>query len=209
MDALAAFLDELRAAGSAVDGPAPSHALQVLFRDGTMPAAPAPFRRPGRRAVVRVAVAGAVGAVAFGGLGVAGALPAPVQAKVANIADFVGVNLPDGNPGHGGEPPSAPPAGDTPSKRHDPGNVDEQHKSDNAPTQGDDRADNGRRVGPDGSIPSTSVPEPRARDDKGGPSTEGPRNGLHRGWTQLPPSTTDTNSPGASNTAQNNRGGTN
>ena len=35
MDALDAFLDELRAAGSSVDAPAPSEALQVLFRDGS------------------------------------------------------------------------------------------------------------------------------------------------------------------------------
>src|SRR5437588_561008 len=160
MDALDAFLDELRAAGWSVDAPAPSEALQVLFRDGTVPVTPAPVPRTRRRPLPRIAVASAVGAFAFGGLGVAGALPAPVQAGVSHIADFVGVNLPDGNPGHGGQPPAAPPADGRPRQhqKNQPGTVDEQHRSDNAPTQsGGDHSNSGRHVGPDGTIPSTST----------------------------------------------------
>ena len=208
MDALDAFLDELRAAGSAVDTPAPSDALQVLFRDGTVPVAPAPLSRLRRRPLVRVALAGAVGAFAFGGLGVAGALPAPVQAKVADVGNFVGVNLPDGNPGHGGEPPSAPPAGDKPSEHHDPGNVDEQHENDNAPsTQGDDQHDNGRHVGQDGTIPSTSVPEQHAPQN-GGAGASGTEHGEHRGWN-FPPTDLHTDTRGPSDAASTNRGGIN
>jgi hypothetical protein len=209
MDALDAFLDELRAAGSAVDAPAPSETLQVLFRDGTVPVAPAPLPRLRRRPLVRVALAGAGGAFAFGGLGVAGALPAPVQAKVADVADFVGVNLPDGNPGHGGEPPSAPPAGDAPSEHHDPGNVDEQHKSDNAPDQQGDDHDNGRHVGPDGSIPSTSVPEEHAHGGGGASTQTSEPHGQHRGWTNFPPSTFEIDTQGPPAGPQDNRGGNN
>lgn len=208
MDALDAFLDELRAAGSSVDAPAPTEALQALFRDGTVPSAPAPLPRLRRIPIVRVAVAGAVGAVAFGGLGVAGALPGPVQEKVAHVVAHVGVNLPDGNPGHGGEPPAAPRAGDKPADHHDPGNVDEQHKSDKAQPKGADDHDNGRHVGPDGSIPSTSVPEQHSHDNNSGPNPDDSGHGLHRGWEHFPPSTIDANTDGPSNAARENRGGT-
>jgi hypothetical protein len=208
MDPLDAFLDDLRSAGSSVDAPAPNGTLQALFRDGTVPAGAAtPVHWPRRRPLLRVAIAGAAGAFAFGGLGVAGALPAPVQAKVADVADFVGVNLPDGNPGHGGEPPSAPPAGDRPSDHHDPGNVDEQHKSD-SPDLGDDHDDNGRHVGPDGSIPSTSVPPAHAPEGDSPVPTDSDH-GEHRGWSKFPPSTIDADTQGPSPAAQDNRGGTN
>jgi hypothetical protein len=205
MDAVDAFLDVLRAAGSAVDAPAPSDVLQVLFRDGTVPVAPAPLPRLRRRPLAQVAIAGAVGAFAFGGLGVAGALPAPVQEKVADVADFVGVNLPDGNPGHGGEPPSAPPAGDAPSEHHDPGNVDEQHKSDNAPSQQGDDHDNGRHVGTDGSIPSTSVPGNHGNSESSTNDSE--QHGQHRGWTRFPRTTVDIDTQGAPSAPEDNRGG--
>jgi hypothetical protein len=205
MDALDAFLDELRAAGSAVDAPAPNDALQTLFRDGTVSSAPAPLSNR-RRPLLRVAVASAVGAFAFGGLGVAGALPGPVQTGVADVADFVGVNLPDGNPGHGGDPPAAPPAAGKPRQNQKQAPGEKGQRPDEPGQQGDDPGDNGRHVGPDGTPPST-VPEGRshANDE---PTQSFTGNGWHRGWSQFPPTTTDT-TPGPPESARTNRGGSN
>ncbi|MCU1377672.1 MAG: hypothetical protein JWN29_655 [Acidimicrobiales bacterium] len=93
-DELDTFLDDLRS--SAADTPAllPGDALATLFREGIAPVA-APLRR---RWAVCAVVAGAVGGLAFGGLGVAGALPRPVQQRVADVVDNVGVHLPDARP---------------------------------------------------------------------------------------------------------------
>jgi hypothetical protein len=93
-DELDTFLADLRS--SAADTPAllPGDALATLFREGIAPVA-APLRR---RWAVRAVVAGAVGGLAFGGLGVAGALPRPVQQRVADVVDNVGVHLPDARP---------------------------------------------------------------------------------------------------------------
>ena len=213
MDALDAFLDELRAAGSAVDAPVPSDALQVLFRDGTVETPPFTIPAPPRRRpLLRVAVAGAAASFVFGGLGVAGALPAPVQDGVANVADFVGVNLPDGNPGHGGEPPAAPQAGDHPrqNQENEPGTVDDEHRQNgDAPAgQGDDRGDNGRHLGQDGSVPST-VPEGRANADASNGNTGTYKgSGTHNGWDEFPPASVAVNTTkGPPESAQDNPGG--
>lgn len=93
-DELDTFLEELRSAAAAVPAPAPGPALATLFRDG---AAPVATPSPARRWALRVAVAGAVAGFGFGGLGVAGALPAPVQDRVADLAQHVGIDLPDGD----------------------------------------------------------------------------------------------------------------
>ena len=96
-DSLDAFLDDLRAAASDVPAPEPGETLLALFRDGTVPtAAPAAPRR--HRRGLRVAIAGAVVGVTFGGLGVAGALPAGLQEKMADVADVVGIKLPHSEP---------------------------------------------------------------------------------------------------------------
>ena len=93
-DELDTFLEELRSAAATVPTPAPGAALATLFRDGAAPVAtPSPARRWG----LRIAVAGAVAGFGFGGLGVAGALPAPIQDRVADLAEQVGIDLPDGD----------------------------------------------------------------------------------------------------------------
>jgi hypothetical protein len=93
-DRLDAFFDELRTAAAEAPMPAVGDVLATLFRDGQAPlAAPAPVVR--RRWSARAAVAGAVVGVTFGGLGIAGALPAPVQRGVADVVRQVGVNLPE------------------------------------------------------------------------------------------------------------------
>ena len=212
MDALDAFLDELRAAGSAVDAPAPSDALQVLFRDGTVAGSPVLPALPRRRPLVRVAVAGAAGAVAFSGLGVAGALPAPVQSRVADVVEHLGVDWPDGNPGHGGEPPAAPPAADTvrEHRKSPPTTAHIDQSNSNAPGEGDDPGANGRHVGQDGGTnPSSSVESDNGRRDDG-PGAHPWSNGFYRGWPHTPPTTVDTETQGpADPAAQNNRGGSN
>ncbi|MCU1374328.1 MAG: hypothetical protein JWO68_1614 [Actinomycetia bacterium] len=94
-DELDAFLDDLRHAAADAPAPAVGEALATLFREGTAPVVVVPARR---RWAVRAVVAGAVAGVAFGGLGVAGALPRPVQRRVADVVDHVGVHLPDARP---------------------------------------------------------------------------------------------------------------
>jgi hypothetical protein len=97
-DALDTFFDDVRAAAADTPAPVPGAALATLFEDGTMPAAPAARRfAPRRLPTLRIAVAGVVGGLVFGGLGVAGALPGPVQTRVADVVDVVGVHLPDGH----------------------------------------------------------------------------------------------------------------
>ena len=98
-DALGTFFDDVRTAAAATPAPAAGASLTALFEHGTMPAALAPLPRTRRRQwSLRIAVASAVGGLTLGGLGVAGALPAPVQHRVADVVDVVGVHLPDGRP---------------------------------------------------------------------------------------------------------------
>lgn len=97
-DDLDALLHDLRGAADAVPPPAPGPALTTLFRDGAPAVAPT---APARRRAVGVAVAATVAGLGFGGLGVAGALPAPVQDRVADLVEPVGIDLPhsdDGDP---------------------------------------------------------------------------------------------------------------
>jgi hypothetical protein len=97
-DRLDAFFDELRTAAAEAPTPVVGDALATLFRDGQAPVmSTAPVARR-RRWSARAAIAGAVAGVTFGGLGVAGALPAPVQRGVADVVRQVGVHLPDPGP---------------------------------------------------------------------------------------------------------------
>ena len=86
---------DLRAARDATPLPMLGVALARVFDEG-LPPATAPTPVSGRRRAVRRAAVGAIVAGFFtGGLGVAGALPAPVQRAVSDVADVVGVQLPD------------------------------------------------------------------------------------------------------------------
>lgn len=99
---IAAFARDLRAAAAATPAPAVGPALAAVL-DGRAPATAYPdvietprarvVRRPGR---LRWAVAGAAALVGAGSLGVAGALPGPVQRQVSRMAEVIGVDVPDG-----------------------------------------------------------------------------------------------------------------
>lgn len=108
-DGLAAFATDVRAAADATPLPAVGDRLAQLFADGIPSAAAAAATATGRRRSLRRRVAlvlGAGVALTGSGLGVAGALPAPVQRAVADIADVVGIELP--SPDTGDAPPPAP-----------------------------------------------------------------------------------------------------
>jgi hypothetical protein len=161
-DPLDAFLDDLRSAAADTPSPAVGDELTVLFRDGAEPVvSPTPASRP-RRWSVRAAVAGAVAGLTFGGLGIAGALPGPVQRGVADVARQVGVELPDDD-----EPtPTTVTVPDRPTRvAPTPTTAPTRPDDDGAEgaddrRQGDDRGsddDRNRSGGDDGpSIPSTS-----------------------------------------------------
>lgn len=103
---------ELRAARDAAPLPVLGMALARIFDEGLPPAtAPAAGPSARRRAVRRATVLAGVGAFFAGGLGVAGALPAPVQRAVSDAADVVGVQLPhpsDDDDERPGTPADAP-----------------------------------------------------------------------------------------------------
>jgi hypothetical protein len=173
-DELDSFLDDLRSAAAETPAPLTGDALMTLFRDGAAPVV-APLRR---RWAVRAVVAGAVGGLAFGGLGVAGALPHPVQQRVADVADYVGVHLPDSRPAvttttvppttettstttapTAVPPPRRPAATPTTVDNHDKGGNDDP--SGNGDTSGDDRSGDDRS----GTDPSGSGDSSKGADD--------------------------------------------
>jgi hypothetical protein len=189
-DELDSFLDDLRAAAAAAPAPAVGDALATLFRDG---AAPVVAPAPRRRIAVRAVVAGAVAGLTFGGLGVAGALPRPVQRTVADVVDHVGVHLPDARPAttttsttSSTVPPSTttvPPTtvASTPTTTDDRGRgsddrgpvtTGEEHgQSDDAPGRGGDSPgksdeDHGKGKDDEHHVDASSVPE-RSSSGKG------------------------------------------
>lgn len=100
---------DLRAARDAAPLPVLGAALARVFEEGLPPvSAPAPAAGTRRRAVRRGAVVAGVAGLFAGGLGVAGALPAPVQRAVSEVADVIGVQLPSP-----ADDDADPPAGDT------------------------------------------------------------------------------------------------
>jgi hypothetical protein len=110
---LQSFLDELADYGT-TPAPEPRPAL-VARLDGFTPlhavpdplATPEPRRTSARRRGLRpVAVAFVGGAVLFGGLASAGALPGPLQRVSADLGSHVGLDLPD--PDADGSAPSTP-----------------------------------------------------------------------------------------------------
>ena len=100
---IAAFARDLQAAAASTPAPAVGVTLaSVLSGQAPTVAYPevhAPHSRGRvvrRSARARWAVAGTVFGLGAGSLGIAGALPAPVQRQVARMAEIVGVDLPDG-----------------------------------------------------------------------------------------------------------------
>lgn len=120
-DPVASFAADLRAAAAATPGPAVNDELAHLFQVG-QPSAVRPAAaawRPQRQILRRVAIAAGALIVGTSGLGVAGALPGPVQRAVADVADVIGVQLPA--PADDARPEPTPPA--TPSSTTPPSTV--------------------------------------------------------------------------------------
>lgn len=99
---LAALARDLQDAAAATPAPAIGASLAAVL-EGRAPATVypevhAPRRERAARRPVRLRWAAGVAAfgVGVGSLGVAGALPGPVQRQVARMAEVVGVHLPDG-----------------------------------------------------------------------------------------------------------------
>jgi hypothetical protein len=101
LDDVDAFLGAMRSEGL-TPAPEPRPTLASTL-DGRRPLRPAtgprvhatfPARRPRRRVLRPAAVVGAAGAVLFGGLATAGALPGPVQRATADVSAHVGIHLP-------------------------------------------------------------------------------------------------------------------
>lgn len=103
LDDVEAFLSEMQTAFGAAPPPAPRPTLASTL-DGRRPLRPAssgprpkptiPARRPRSHRFRPAAVVFATGAVLFGGLAGAGALPGPVQRGTAELASHVGIHLP-------------------------------------------------------------------------------------------------------------------
>ncbi|HEX4903846.1 MAG TPA: hypothetical protein VFU93_00235 [Acidimicrobiales bacterium] len=101
---IAAFARDLQDAASATPAPAVGASLAAVL-DGRVPTdvypevvLPGHVRTARRSLRLRWAVASAAFGIGAGSLGVAGALPGPVQRQVARMAEVVGVDLPDGQP---------------------------------------------------------------------------------------------------------------
>lgn len=114
---LAAFARDLQDAAAATPSPAVGASLAAVL-DGRAPTAvypevvsPVPVA-PGRRPLrLRWALAASAAfGIGAGSLGVAGALPGPVQRQVSRMAEVVGVDLPDGRDGRDSGPPPVVPA---------------------------------------------------------------------------------------------------
>jgi len=94
---LAAFAQDLRVAAAALPAPAVRDDLAAVLAGVSPAPSPVwlPARRRSRRSItLRATIAGAAFGIGVGSLGVAGALPDPVQRQVSHAADVVGVHLP-------------------------------------------------------------------------------------------------------------------
>jgi hypothetical protein len=94
---LTAFARDLRSAADATPPPAVGASLAAVLEGRAAATAPdwLPRSAPRRRAGMRWVIGGAVFGLGIGSLGVAGALPDPVQRQVAHLGDVVGVDLPE------------------------------------------------------------------------------------------------------------------
>lgn len=102
LDPVDSFLDTMRTEFGATTAPEPRPTLAATL-DGRRPLRPAagpvvrptfPEPRPRRRFAKPAAVVAATGAVLFGGLATAGALPGPVQRTTAELGTRIGIHLP-------------------------------------------------------------------------------------------------------------------
>lgn len=100
---IAAFARDLQDAAATTPAPAVGASLAAVL-EGRAPAAVYPevvaprSVRPARRSLrLRWAVASAAFGIGASSLGIAGALPGPVQRQVSRMADVIGVDLPDGS----------------------------------------------------------------------------------------------------------------
>ena len=112
---IAAFARDLQDAAAATPAPAVGASLAAVL-DGSVPTdvypevvLPGQLRRGRRSLRLRWAAASAAFGIGAGSLGVAGALPGPVQRQVSRMAEVVGVDLPDGRPTTTTITPPAPP----------------------------------------------------------------------------------------------------
>lgn len=187
---LTAFAQDLRAAADAVPVPEARADLAAVLEGLIAPTIPAWVPAPPRRRrslTLRWTIAGAAFGLGVGSLGVAGALPAPVQRQLSHFGDVVGVDLPDparGTPATTVVPTSIPPAARPPQATTNHGrgsdddvSVDDGDKPATATTedrdQGDDRSapNGGDDVGGSDDHPTADAADnARARDKNG---TEG------------------------------------
>jgi hypothetical protein len=197
---LTAFAQDLRAAADALPAPAVHDELAAVLAGDALAPLPAwlPTRRRARRSVtLRVTIAGAAFGLGVGSLGVAGALPDPVQRQLSHAGDVVGVHLPvpaedhakaDDSQGRDEDQQQAPgirivrPT--TPAARHDAGDNDDQGPtsttaSNNGKHLGEDSNDNGDDHS-DGSnrgrgVTTTTVDDHRGDEGNGEDNSGGAR----------------------------------
>jgi hypothetical protein len=148
---LAAFARDLRAAAASGAPPTVGPVLAAVLEGREAPPAPASLPDPSprrRRTGLRWAIGGAVFGLGLGSLGVAGALPDPVQRQVANLGDVVGVHLPEpasDSPATSVVPQVSPPSTVPPARSSHPttsvagdhrGGADDRGSSDDHPSPG-------------------------------------------------------------------------
>ncbi|MEX2255236.1 MAG: hypothetical protein WEC34_07350 [Acidimicrobiia bacterium] len=129
--------------------------MQVAVLDAPGPATLSVARRPGRQRVVVVALASVSALALLGGLGVANALPRPLQAAVSDVLDQFGIDAPSPN----ADPPLGPAV-----------------LTDDAPISSPD-ADSSTIPTPGASTsgaPTTGTPDDASGENAGAPSTAAP-----------------------------------
>lgn len=187
---LAAFARDLRSAADATPPPAVGASLAAVFEGRAVAAAPAwlPPTTRRRRAGMRWVIGGAAFGLGLGSLGVAGALPGPVQRQVARWGDVVGVDLPapaEDTPVTSVVPTTAPPSTVPPARTSHP-------TSTTLPVHEDGRGADDGVVG-EHPGPGTSVDDPGQGDEHRSGDSQGDR-GSSEGEDER-----DTSTPAADN----------
>lgn len=148
---LATFAQDLRAAADALPALAVRDDLAAVLAGETPAPVPPwlPARRRSRRSIaLRATIAGAAFGLGVGSLGVAGALPDPVQRQLSHAGEVVGVHLPtpaDERTSQGRDEDQQQAPGisvvrpTTPAAQHNAGNDDEQDTPTTAGDNGEHR----------------------------------------------------------------------